>query len=130
MTTLIMMQLSACQFGLITGPCNKDIYCHFKAEIYPNTPKETTTKLQWRSVIGSDVPKEFKPSGLQKYFYLNLKEYNDRIKMTLQEEKIRAEDRAAAILERRGEILRLPSHTEQKRGYGPNMMGGRAADGP
>jgi hypothetical protein len=34
------------------------------------------------------------------------------------------------ILERRGNIPHLPSHSEQKKGSGPNMLEGEAADGP
>ena len=38
--------------------------------------------------------------------------------------------RVTAIIKRRGKLLCLPSHAEQKSGSGPNMIEGQAANGP
>src|SRR5579871_6176131 len=48
------------------GPISQDIYCHFEAKIYPKSPKEET-KLQWRDILGEDIPQAFAARDFQKY---------------------------------------------------------------
>src|SRR5438046_374524 len=53
------------------GPVSQDIYCHFKAEIYPNNPKKEV-KLQWRNILGGNPPEAFRARDLDKYFHIDL----------------------------------------------------------
>jgi hypothetical protein len=112
------------------GPLSQDIYCYFEAEIYPSVPKKEI-KFQWRDILGGEAPQGFAVRDFQKYFHVDLEEYRDSVEQSIKEHtKDKAKQRAVAILTRRNDIPRLPSHAEQKKGSGPNMLEGQAADGP
>jgi hypothetical protein len=124
-TAIVRMSVPACH-----GPISKDIYCHFETEIYPKKPKKEV-KLQWRDILGGDIPQAFTTKDLEKYFRMNLEEYHNSVEESIDKHIMwNANRRAVVILERRNDIPRLPSHAEQKRGSGPNMLEGQAADGP
>jgi hypothetical protein len=112
------------------GSVQQDLYCHFKHEIYPNYPEEPE-KIRWDRIIGETPPPEFKPYDLRKEFCFDFEHYHNAVKRAFaREERTRAIGRACAILQRRDGKLNLPSHAERKKGSGPNMIGGQAADGP
>jgi hypothetical protein len=114
------------------GLVQQDIYCHFEAEIYPNNPKKEIN-LPWKDILNEDIPKPkaFTVDDLEKDFHINLEQYHHSIEKAIEKQITdNATRRAAAILKRRDAIPRYPSHAEQKKGSGPNMLEGQAADGP
>lgn len=103
------------------GLVQQDIYCHFKAEIYPNNP-EIYTKLRWSDVLGGNPPKTFTARDPKSYFDIDLKQFHKCVQNSIVDQtKFKARYRANEILIRRGVIERLPSHGEQKKGSGSNM---------
>lgn len=94
-------------------PISQDIYCHFETEIYPNNPKKET-KLQWKDILGGNIPEAFAAKDLQKYFYVNLQQYHESVKESIEEQIMgKATRRAVAILERRNAIPCYP-HTQSR----------------
>jgi len=109
------------------GPRHQDIYRHFHAEIYPEV-SEREVKLRWSDILDTR-PDEFSPGDFGGNFCIDLQQLCACIiDATKQQARINAGDRAFAILRRRGENIVYPSHSEQKKGVGPNMLDGKTVD--
>src|ERR1700722_15486822 len=107
------------------GTIHQGIYREFEAEIYPDVPTKEI-KLRWRDILGSSPPEAFRARDLDKHFCIDLQRFHDSIKRSIQMQiKSNANSRAVDILERRGVISSQPSHSELKKGSGPNMLDGQ-----
>ena len=111
------------------GQVIQRIYREFEGEIYPSKSGEILA-VPWKELVNSPPP-SFTQRDLKARFSLNLEKLGTMVEEAILDQiNTNAHTRAVAILERHGEILRYPSHSELKKGTGLRMLDARAADGP
>ena len=83
------------------GLVHQDIFCHFKAEVYPDNPMKDV-QLLWRDILGENPPEAFSARDLKSHFRIDLEQFHESIKEAIEDQLIvNARQRAVTILDRR-----------------------------